>query len=182
MISVRESLRTVMRGRPRRLYEGGLASTSFAWSDAQPGRALGVPRRASYLGSYELRWWSGGGEDIVSDAFLFPSVLAARDFFARASGTACHPASAAVGADAPAGVRDLRWRNPDGFTQEDAWLMRGRAVYRVAVVRAGSAGRDDSPAGAASGFALVNRLACALPRTTCAPPPILRPTAPAAPV
>ncbi|HLL91936.1 MAG TPA: hypothetical protein VK252_03275 [Solirubrobacteraceae bacterium] len=165
---LREDLRGVMFGRGRRLYEEGLAASGFAWSDSEPGKRLALPPNARDPGGYELRWWAANGDDVAADVFLFAGVGQARDFFDRASSARCRPSGTALAASSPPGGRDLAWRNPDGFAQEDVYLLRGRRVYRVGVVRAG-AGNGITSAGRSAAFALVNGLACALPGVWCHP-------------
>jgi hypothetical protein len=60
------------------------------------------------------------------------------------------------------------WRNPENFAQEDVYLLRGRRVYRVAVVLAG-AGGTSTVGSRKSAFSLVDELACALPEAACHP-------------
>jgi hypothetical protein len=165
---LREDLRGVMFDRSRRLYEQGLVDSDNAWSDDEPGTRMALPRSPRDPGGYELRWWAANGDDVVADVFVFAGADRARDFFERASSPRCRPASAAVGASSPSGGRDLVWRNPDGFAQEDVYLRRGQRVYRVSVVRAGP-GDGITPADRSAGFSLVNGLACVLPGAACHP-------------
>ena len=165
---LREDLRGVMFGRGRRLYEQGPVASSYAWSDNEPGKRKSLPPGLSDPGGYELRWWAADNDDVVGDVFVFADTSQARDFFERASSARCRTASATHAAASPPGGRDLVWRNPDGFTQEDVYLLRGRRVYRVAVVLAG-ASSGSTTASRTTAFSLVNGLACALPTAACHP-------------
>lgn len=165
---LREDLRGVMFGRGGRLYEQGIVAADYAWSDGEPGKRMSLPLGAHGPDAYELRWWAGDGNDVGADVFAFASAGQARDFFERASSADCRPMSAAFNASSPPGARDLVWRNPDGWQQEDVYLLRGPRVYRVAVVLAGAGARMRS-ADRTTGFSLVNGLACALPEAACHP-------------
>ena len=165
---LREDLRGVMFGRERRLYEQGVATPVSAWSDSEPGKHTSLPAGARDPGGYEIRWWDGGNDDVVADVFVFAGTSQARAFFESASSARCRTASRALAASSPPGGRDLVWRNPDNLAQEDVYLLRGRRVYRVAVVlaRAGDASTAESRT---TGFSLVNELACTLPDAGCHP-------------
>jgi hypothetical protein len=113
-----------------------------------------------------MRWWLRNRDDLVVNAWVFADVDHARDFLKRASSANCRTASTAVAASFPPGGRDLEWRNPEGFAQEDLLLQRGRQVYRVSVVVAGAGGNATSAKREAA-FFLVNDLACTLPRAGC---------------
>jgi hypothetical protein len=165
---MREDLRGVMFGRGRRLYEQGVVASSYAWSDSEPGKRMALPRNPRDPAGYELRWWASDGDDVVADVFAFASVGQARDFFQRASSSRCRQSGAALATSSPPGGRDLAWRNPDRFAQEDVYLLRGQRVYRVGVVRARVHGAV-TPAARTAAFSLVNGLACALPGGACHP-------------
>lgn len=165
---LREDLRGVMFDRGRRLYEQGVVASSYAWSDDEPGKRMSLPPGPRDPGGYELRWWAADGDDVVADVFVFAGTGQAHDFFEQASSTRCRPSSVALTASSPPGGRDLAWRNPDRFAQEDVYLLRGPRVYRVSVVRAG-AGPSITPADRSSALSLVNGLACALPGAACHP-------------
>jgi hypothetical protein len=165
---LREDLRGVMFDRGRRLYEQGVIASSYAWSDDEPGTRISLPSAPRDHGGYELRWWAADRDDVVADVFVFANPGRARDFFDLASSTRCRPSSVALAASSPPGGRNLAWRNPDRFAQEDVYLLRGPRVYRVGVVRAG-AGRNITAAGRSAAFSLVNALACALPGAACHP-------------
>jgi hypothetical protein len=147
-------------------YELGLSDSISAWSDAEPGTSSVLPRGPSNQGGYEMRWWMRNRDDLVANAWVFADTGRAHDFFERASSTRCRTASTAVAASFPPGGRDLEWRNPEGFVQEDLFLLRGRRVYRVSVVVAG-AGGSATTAGRKAAFFLVNDRACALPGAGC---------------
>jgi hypothetical protein len=113
-----------------------------------------------------MRWWIRNRDDVVADAWVFTDIGQAHDFFARASSAKCRTASTAVAASFPPGGRDVEWRNPDGFVQQDLYLLRGRRVYRVSVVKSG-AGSSATAADRIAAFSMVNHLACALPGAGC---------------
>ncbi len=165
---LREDLRGVMFGRERRLYEQGVATPRSAWSDSEPGKHTSLPAGARDPGGYEMRWWAAGNDDVVADVFVFAVAGQARAFFESASSARCRTASTRLAASYPPSARDLVWRNPDGFAQEDVYLLRGRRVYRVGVVLA-RAGDASTAASRKTGFSLVNELACTLPEATCHP-------------
>jgi hypothetical protein len=162
-----------------RTFEQGTVGAKAVWTDVEPEggvRALTAPGlRAA---DYEIRRWAPdpvygarAGDDIVADAFAFPSQADAQTFFARASSAHCHRDGATVAASAPGSVRNLIWLNPDGYAQEDAFHVHANVVYRVSDVR------PDSPHGPGPrwnldgrvGTATVNRIACRLPGALCAP-------------
>jgi hypothetical protein len=166
LADLREGIqRVVFFDRRLRPYEEGVVAPIVAWSDAEPGARGSLPAGES-MGGYEMRWWMPSGDDVVADGFVFAGRDEARAFFAVASEVACRPNANALKATLPPGGRNLSWRNPDGFMQEDLFLLRGRRVYRVAVVRPGSARRSGRLAEGRA-FGLVGLLACALPRARC---------------
>jgi hypothetical protein len=163
---LRKDLRGVMFGRSRRLYELGVAAPRDAWSDDEPGKHISLPPGPRDPGGYELRWWDANGDDVVADGFIFAETDQARAFFEQAIDALCRPSSATFTTSSPPDGHDLAWRNPDGFAQEDVYLLRGQRVYRVGVVRAG-AGGEITAARRSVAFSLVNSLACALPGAAC---------------
>jgi hypothetical protein len=162
----RDIRRVVSFERGLRPYELGLSNSISAWSDAEPGTSSVLPRGSSNQGGYEMRWWMRNRDDLVANAWVFADTDQAHDFFKQASSTKCRTASTAVAASFPPGGRDLEWRNPEGFVQEDLFLLRGRRVYRVSVVVAG-AGGSATTADRKAAFFLVNDRACALPDAGC---------------
>lgn len=162
----RDIHRVVHFDRGLRPYEQGLSNSISAWSDSEPGTSSSLPVGSRDPGGYEMRWWMPNRDDVVANAWVFAGMGQAHDFFERASSSKCRPASTAVAASFPPGGRDLEWRNPDGFAQEDLYLLRGRRVYRVSVVKAG-AGGSATAADRNAAFLLANDLACALPSAGC---------------
>jgi hypothetical protein len=168
LLGLREDARRVVSFDSRlRAYEQGPVNSGAPWSDMEPGWNTSPPG-ALLSGGYELRWWMVTGDDVVADAFVFADPTQAHDFFTRAASAECRQVSTAQDAPFPSGGRNLAWLNPDGFAQEDLFLLRGRRVYRVAVVTVGSAGTITAAARKAA-FFLVNTLACALPDSGCDP-------------
>lgn len=167
LIELRRDIRRVVSfERGLRPYELGPIGSIAAWSDVEPGTSGSLSAGISDQAGYEMRWWIRGLYDVVADAWVFADAKQAHNYFGRASSSKCRPASTAVAASFPPGGRDVEWRNPDGFAQEDLYLMHGRRVYRVSVVKAG-AGASASTAARHAAFSLVNELACALPAAGC---------------
>lgn len=162
----RDVNRVILLERGLRPYELGLSHPLSAWSDAEPGTSAALPRYSGDKGGYEMRWWLRNRDDLVADAWIFADTGQARDFLGRASSTKCRTASTVATAPFPEGGRDLEWRNPEGFAQEDLFMQRGRRVYRVSVVLAG-VGASATLAEQKAAFFLVNDLACALPGAGC---------------
>lgn len=149
-----------------RPYELGPIGSIAAWSDSEPGTSGAMSQSGSDRAGYEMRWWMRNRDDVVADAWVFSDAKQAHDYFTRASSSKCRPESTAVAAPFPPGGRDVEWRNPDGFAQEDLYLLRGRRVYRVAVVKSG-VGANVTAAVRHAAFFLVDELACALPGAGC---------------
>jgi hypothetical protein len=166
LFELREALRQVALDSGAKLYEQGPAESSYMWSDDEPGTVWALPPAPSQPGGYELRWWLSNGADLVVDGLVFADGGQARDFFKRATSGRCRTAAAALDAFSPPGGRNLVWRNPDGFAQEDLFLLSGRRVYRVAAVLPGVGGKITSR-GRREGFSLVDELSCALPGAPC---------------
>jgi hypothetical protein len=166
---LREALPGVMAGRGHpRLYEQGPIRSTYAWSDAEPGKSPSLAPPAGGPGAYELRWWASNNDDVVADVYAFASARQARAFFRAASSTDCRTQGAATATSSPPDARDLAWQNPDGVPQEDVYLLRARRVYHVGVVRASSSNTIPARARSAA-LELVNNLACALPGAGCEP-------------
>lgn len=144
-------------------YEEGFVGTAAAFSDAEPtmqpiGSAdEGVPA------AYEYRWWTPSGHDVVADVWVFDDSASARDFLAQASGPRCRQAATAAAAPFPAGGRNVEWRNPFGFMQQDLFFARGPRVYRIAVVAPRA--NEESVVSRREGFKLVNVLGANLLRS-----------------
>jgi hypothetical protein len=167
LAGLRRDIRRVISLEPGlRPYELGTSSSLAAWSDAEPGTSSALPDGPDIPGGYEMRWWMRNRDDLVADAWVFAGTGQAHDFLVRASSVRCRTASTAVAASFPSGGRDLEWRNPEGYVQEDVFLLRGRRVYRVSVVVAG-AGGSATAAKRKAAFLLVNDLACTLPGAGC---------------
>jgi hypothetical protein len=147
-------------------YEEGFIGTAAAFSDAEPtmqpiGTAdEGVPA------AYEYRWWTPSGHDVVADVWVFDNSGSARDFLTQASSPRCRQAATAAAARFPTDGRNLEWRNPFGFMQQDLFFARGPHVYRLAVV-APRAPHDPVSTSRRAGFELVNALGCELLGLTC---------------
>ncbi|MGA8746057.1 MAG: hypothetical protein WB507_09345 [Solirubrobacterales bacterium] len=167
LLRLREGLRRIVFfASGLRLYESGLVGSGTAWSDSEPGTQRSLPPSSREPGGYELRWWMPSGDDLAAAVMEFANPWQARDFFKHASSSQCRQDSAAFAATFPPGGRNLEWRNPDGFAQEDLYLLRDRRVYRVGVVKAGVGSRISLGARDAA-FSMVNGLACALPDAAC---------------
>jgi uncharacterized protein len=153
---------------PGRTYEYGPVGLSDMWSDDAP-MSLRETRLAHGMwpASYEIRRFAANGDDVVADVLELPTSAQAALFVAHVTSVRCRVDGRASPADDPPGTRNVVWKNPDGFTQQDAFLLRGDLVYRVADVRAPRAGV--SPATQERQvLTLVDRLACALPAAGCA--------------
>jgi hypothetical protein len=168
LLGIRRDLRRVVSFEGGlRPYELGPIGSIAAWSDDEPGTSGSLPADAGDRAGYEMRWWAfQNRDDVVADAWVFADANQAHDFFTRASSTKCRPASSAAAASFPLGGHDLQWRNPEGAAQEDLYLLRGRRVYRVSVVKAWVGG-STTAAERKAAFSLVNELACALPGAGC---------------
>jgi hypothetical protein len=164
-----------MRGADGRVYASGAVPPETAWTDEPPeGRSLDLSKAGLGPASYELREWAPDPkwgpayeDDVVGDTFLFAQASEARRFFDEVASVRCHRSGVERPAPRPPGARNLIWVNPDGVTEEDVFLLRGRAVYRIAEVRAG---RNQTPRWSASqqtAVATINRLACTLPGAAC---------------
>jgi hypothetical protein len=164
---LRASVARALPDRIGRLYEEGTAEGADFWSDDSPSPppAIAATPRS---GGYELRWWAPNRDDVVADVLLFRDPAQAREFLAHAASPRCRAGIArAAGARWPSGARNLRWVNPDAFAQADVMFVRGRRVYRVAVVQPGRAARAPTTADLRRAFRAVDTLACLLPAAAC---------------
>jgi hypothetical protein len=168
LLGMRRELRAIVPHAAGHLYEQGPVEPGYMWSDGEPGTSASLPPGPRHPGGYELRWWLHDGDDVVVDALVFADPGRARGFFEKASSPRCRSEATTADASLPPEGRNLVWRNPDGFAQEDLFMLRGRRVYRVAVVLA-DLGDLVSPVARHLGFTLVNRLACSLPDSACRP-------------
>jgi hypothetical protein len=161
-------------------YASGSVSPDDAWTDDAPDGA--VAERANttrWPGSYEIREWAPDPQwgapyrdDIVADAFAFRSFAQARRFFMQATSVRCRQSASTLPAREPPDARDLKWVNPDGATQEDVYLRRGRVVYRLADVRPQNHKPPPSRAEDRVGWVTLETIACAIPRAGCPQAPI----------
>jgi uncharacterized RDD family membrane protein YckC len=149
-------------GSPR--YAWGVVGAENMWSDDSPQRLI-ASRSANglYPAGYETRQWAANGDDVVTDVLLFADARTASSFFAEAAGAHCRRGAARRTVAAPGRAANLTWVNPDGFRQEDVFLLRDRRVYRIADVRArGAEGAEQQ-----AGLRVVDTLACLLPQAGC---------------
>jgi hypothetical protein len=170
ILRLRGDIRGVVDRVPGRTYEWGTTTPEAMWSDDFPQRLA----QASMAGemwpaSYEIRRFAFDGDDTVADVLALATPAQADRFLAEASSPRCHRDGETSRAADPPQTHNLVWINPDGFTQEDAYLARGDLVYRVAVVRARRPGTPPS-AQEREALTTVNRLACSLAHAGCAPP------------
>jgi hypothetical protein len=166
-LKLREGLRRVVSSQGSvQPYEQGVVASVVAWSDGEPGMHEALPPGPVDPAGYEMRWWMPNGDDVAADVMVFASTNDAHIFFIRASSPRCRVAGSALATFFPPGGQNLAWRNPDGFAQEDLFLLRGRRVYRVVVVKAGT-GASASRGERIAAFSLIDALACALPRAAC---------------
>jgi hypothetical protein len=136
LVRLRATLLGVMTLVGGRRYEGGAAAPAAFWSDASPQPITATRGEGgTWPASYEIRQWSSIGDDVVADAFRLGTPAQARALFDAASSERCHEHGKAAPAASPPRARDLVWVNPDAVLQADVFLLRGSAVYRLAVVR-----------------------------------------------
>ena len=122
---------------------------------------------ASLAAGYEIRWWARNGDDIAADVFVFPGSRQAQDFLGLATDAHCRQAGTVTEAHGPPGVRNLSWVNPDRVSENDAYLQRGKRVYRIVDVRPQRSGKPPSSRQQRIAFLLVDILACLLPEAEC---------------
>jgi hypothetical protein len=175
LVKLRASLLPMMAPLARSRYAWGTVRPRDAWSDAPPQSPFSS-RQANGLwpGSYEMRSWTSASRlaskqaNVVADVFLFADSGQAGRFFAQASSSRCHRAGKDRPVSRPPQARNLIWVNPDGPTQEDVFMLRGRKVYRVGAVWVQTP--SDRPAANAEQQARASKLdalACALPAAHC---------------
>jgi hypothetical protein len=163
---LRVSVQGVLPERVARLYEEGTVVAGDAWSDGSPAPppvSAGGDRPAGY----EMRWWAPNGDDIVADVFAFDSAQRARRFLTRAAVAGCRQDGAAAPADRPPLARNVTWVNPDGVSEADVYVVRGRRVYRLADVPAGQRGHRPPEGGLTRALLTIDTLACLLPEAQC---------------
>lgn len=149
-------------------YEEGTVDPLSAWTDNEPVQLTAEGDEEVEAG-YEMRWWVPSGHDVVADVLVFADARGARDFVDRAASVRCREEATAQPAPFPDGGRNLEWRNPLGYMQQDLFLARGPRVYRLAIVPPGER-QTPSIAIRKEGFALVNALGCALLKSDCGSP------------
>ena len=156
-------------------YQGGVAQPTALWTDDSPQPVASArEENRSWPAGYEIRQWSGAGDDVAADAFAFRTPAQARALFDAASSARCHEHGKVARAFSPVGARNLVWVNPDAALQADAFLLHGSTVYRVAVVRGRHSPVPTASNGRATTVAIANGLACALPGAGCAKAPAER--------
>jgi hypothetical protein len=168
---LRASLLPIMAPLARRRYAWGPVPGTVAWTDNAP-ESLRSSRGPDGLweASYEMRTWARNGDDIGADVFLFAGARQARSFLDMAASVRCRRAATEHYGSRPPGARNLVWVNPDGPPQEDVFLLRGRRVYRIAVVIQERLRRQRSNSAQALGVSVVNALACRLADAGCTAP------------
>jgi hypothetical protein len=175
LLSLRESVEAALRPAGGRGYELGTVLPTAVWTDAPPVNGT-LERLAGrrWPGSLEIRQWAPDPQwgasyrdDLVGDVFLFTTSTQASRFFSEASSVKCHRSGFARPATRPAKARNLIWVNPDGATEEDVFLLRGRRVYRIVDVRPQNHQPPPSRREKVTGIATVEALACNLPGVRC---------------
>jgi hypothetical protein len=174
LLALRASLMQVVARAGGRRYAGGIAVPLAFWSD-EPPHTIGASRAAGgrWPASYEIRQWSGAGDNVATDAFEFADAQQAQRFFAYAGASRCHRAGRSASALAPPNAQILTWMNPDNAAQSDVLLLRGARVYRVAVVRGNDLPALPAARAAKLTVATADRLACELPDAGCTRVPAL---------
>jgi len=173
---LRRGLLAVMAPLARTRYAWGTVSVEQPWLDNTP-QSLAASRLAGWLwpASYEMRSWvahprlGARGDDVAADAFMFAGSGQAQQFFMQAREAGCHRHRSTWSPLQPPRARDLLWINPDHFLEEDVLLLRGRYVYRIAVVGPQSPPALPARSETQAGVATANALACMLPDAGCRP-------------
>jgi hypothetical protein len=154
-------------------YEWGTVAPASVWSDDVPQRLFQSGLTTNrWPGSYEMRAWARdrdgarNRDDVVADVFLFANTSRARRFFDEATSAQCHRDGKAQPASRPPGSRNLVWLNPDGFPQEDVFMLLGPRVYRIGEVRSAHPSVPPSVEQRA-GLSAVDALACSLKDAGC---------------
>jgi hypothetical protein len=150
-----------------RRYDGGVSTPERMWSDDSPER-LRLARLADgeWPAGYEMRWWTRGEADVAADVLAFADAARAKSFFELATSVRCRRESRRSAGSLPPGVRNLVWTNPDHVVEYDAYLQRGRLVYRIVdVPPPPHANRSRTPQRIA--LYAVDLLACTLPESDC---------------
>jgi hypothetical protein len=152
-------------------YEQGVIDVENLWSDNRPSPVAATGGGARH-GAYEVRWWAldaeGRQDDVVVDVLAFGGSQQADLALAAAADPRCHGGAAGSAATLPPGARLLSWVNPDGANEQDALLVRGRFLYRVADAPPGVGGDLAQRAREHDRVAtLTEVLACSLPRAGC---------------
>jgi membrane protease YdiL (CAAX protease family) len=164
---LRADVRALIDSVPGRTYEAGTITPQAMWSDSSPQRLeLTMQAGGIWPASYEIRRFARDGDDIVADVFALSSPARADRFLVQASRARCHLHGRSSTAPDPPRTRNLIWVNPDRFTQQDAFLARGKLVYRVADVRASRSGASPA-AEQREALDTVDRLACLLADAGC---------------
>ena len=153
-----------LRGRP---YAEGTVRSENAWTDNEPGPVGSRSTNASLGAGYELRWWARNGDDMVADVFVFPGEREAQDFLRLATDARCRRDAVEAGATSPPGARNLRWVNPDDVSEDDAYMQRGRRVYRIADVLPQRTGKPPGDGRQRAALRLVDIIACVMPGAEC---------------
>ncbi len=168
LVRLRDGLLRLFEGTGGSGYTGGVVSPEDMWSDNSPlGASASRLAGGKWPTGYEVRWWTRR-YDLVADVLVFGTSHRALAFFKRAASTDCHRDGVQQRAPWPPQARNLAWLNPDDAKQNDAFLLRGRRVYRVAAVRLNDAPKETAQAQRRVGTKLVDLLACILPGADCA--------------
>ncbi|HET8814525.1 MAG TPA: hypothetical protein VFM51_06180 [Solirubrobacterales bacterium] len=169
LIELREGITSeVLFGSFFHPYEEGTVGPLSAWTDSEPVKLTANPDEEVEAG-YEMRWWVPSGHDVLADVLVFADAGSAHDFVTRAASVRCRQEATAQPAPFPHGGRNLEWRNPLGWMQQDLFLARGPRVYRLTVVPPGEI-ETPSTSIRDEGFAIVNSLGCALLEIECGSP------------
>jgi hypothetical protein len=175
LLDLRAIMESVMRHTGGRGYVWGTVPPTVAWTDNAPeSDSLNGLAGGRWPGSFEIRQWAPDPQwgasyrdDVGGDVFLFAESAQATRFFSEATSIRCHRSGSERLAELPSQARYLTWVNPDGATQEDVFVLRGRLVYRISDVRPQNDRQPPSSAEQEVGVATVEALACTLPGAKC---------------